>query len=375
MHPEPEQLLSDGVTGVEGPPVMTPDGKMAGGNGRTMLYQMLYGSDKAKMIRDAVVAAAQKGGAEGVENMRQPIRVRRIKAPETMGEWMRLTEDLNLNPAAETTAPERAMSIGRRLSAATKKAITAGLEDIGSDASIRDLMSARPIDFVQWLTDDGALSTKDRIRYIDDETGGLNEEGRALYESAILGATIKDVRLLERGSRSVIGKLASSLGSLMRLHDRDDDWAINHLIVQGAMAIGEAQQRGVKLPDFIAQKALFGAPLSKAVKDMAEFLDRSTPLVKKGLKQFSNEAGLAGGMVPVDPKTSFNVAFVDTIEKGPPVDKQGRPKPETAAEKERRERANAEARRKAQEKYLTREEYEDAIRSSFEEAIRANEEN
>ena len=381
MNPEPEQLLSDGVTGVEGPPVMTPDGKIAGGNGRTMLYQMLYGSDKAKMIRDAVVAAAQKGGAAGVESMRQPIRVRRIKPPDTLGEWMRLTEDLNLNPAAETTAPERAMSIGRRLSPSTMKAVAAGLEDIGPDTTIRDLMTARPVDFVQWLVDDGALATKDRIRYIDDETGGLNEEGRALYESAILGATIQDVRLLERGSRSVISKLASSLGPLTRLQGRDDEWGITHLITDAAQVVGEAQQRGLKVTDFLAQKALFGEPPPKAVKNLAEFLDRSNPNVKKGLNQFAGEAGMAGGgqgllgSVVVNPWDSFNEAFVKPVEKGPPMTKAGKPKPESPAERERRERQNAEARKKAQEKYLTQEEYLNAVRESYEQAIRANEEN
>ena len=381
MNPEPEQLLSDGVTGVEGPPVMTPDGKIAGGNGRTMLYQMLYGSDKAKMIRDAVVASAQKGGAVGVESMRQPIRVRRIKPPDTLGDWMRLTEDLNLNPAAETTAPERAMSIGRRLSPSTMKAVAAGLEDIGPDTTIRDLMTARPVDFVQWLVDDGALATKERIRYIDDETGGLNEEGRALYESAILGATIQDVRLLERGSRSVISKLASSLGPLARLQGRDDEWGITHLITNAAQVVGEAQQRGLKVTDFLAQKALFGEPPPKAVKNLAEFLDRSNPNVKKGLNQFAGEAGMAGGgqgllgSVVVNPWDSFNEAFVKPVEKGPPMTKAGKPKPESPAERERRERQNAEARKKAQEKYLTQEEYLNAVRESYEQAIRANEEN
>jgi hypothetical protein len=294
---------------------------------------------------------------------------------------MRLTDDLNVNPAAETTAAETAMSIGRRLSASTMKAISGSLEDLGPDATIRDLMTARGVDFVNWLVQDGALSTKDRIRYIDDGTGGLNEEGRALYESAVLGATLQDVRLLERGSRSVISKLASSLGPLARLSGRKDEWDVSNLIVRAAQVVGEAQQRGLKLRDFLDQKALFGKPIPKSVQNMAEFLDRSSPLVKKGLKQFANEAGMVGsgqgmlGTVSIDPKTSFNVAFVEPVEKGPPVDKQGRPKPEKPADKERRERANAEARRKAQEKYLTQEEYEDAIRSSFEDAIGANEAN
>lgn len=380
MAPEPDQLLSDGVTGVEGPPVMTPDGKIAGGNGRTMLYQMLYASPKAKMIRDAVVASAEKGGAEGVERMKQPIRVRRIEAPETVRDWMKLTEDLNLNPAAETTAPERTMSVGRRLSASTMQAIAGGLEDIGVDATIRDLMSARPVDFVRWLTEDGALSTKDRIRYIDPETGGLNEEGRALYESAVLGATVKDVRLLERGSRSVIAKLGSSLGPLARLQGREDEWDITPLIVEAAKMVGDAQQRGLKIADYVAQQSLFGEAPPKAIQNLAEFLDRPVNQVKKGLNQFANEAGMGGsgqgllGVTEIIPSASFNAAFVEPVEKGPPTTKGGKPKEETTVERERRERLNAEARRKAHEKMLTPEEYEDAIKSSFESAIHANEE-
>jgi len=294
---------------------------------------------------------------------------------------MTLTADLNVSPSVEKTMAENAKSIGGKLSPSTIQAVSSGLEDLGGDASIREYMAAHGVDFVKYLTEDGVLSANDRIKYLDPETGGLNEDGKVLYENALLGNAIDDVKLLERAPRTLIDKLASSLGPLVRIKTRSGDWDIRRLLVESAQIVGEAYSRGVKVPDMVNQNAMFGEPIPKGIQVFAEFLDRKPAHVKRGLRQFATESGLQTtsqgtlGTEAIEPYESFNAAFVDPIDEPEPIGrktKQGKPKPETPAEREKRLRRNEEARRRAAKNRITREEYEDALRKTTRRGLESN---
>jgi hypothetical protein len=99
------------------------------------------------------------------------------------------------------------------------------------------------------------------------------------------------------------------------------------------------------------------------------------------LRQFAAESGLQTtsqgtlGAEMLEPHESFNAAFVDVVEEPEPIGrktKQGKPKPETPPEREKRLRRNEEAKRRAAKNRITKEEYEDAIRRTTQAGLKAN---
>lgn len=400
MNPEVERTLADSISPLEGPPMVIADGSAAGGNKRDFWIQKMYGSkepyaplggvSRAKYLRDAVVKAAQNNGTAGVEEMKEPVRVRRIAAPETMGEWMDLTGILNSSPSAPTKPGERAMFYASRISPSTVSAIAGALQELNPDASIREFMSAYPVDFVRWLQESGAIGPEERLAYMDPKTGGLNDDGKTLFESALLAKVLNDARLIDTAPQQVVGKLASSLGPILRIGVRGGQWDIRPLLMQAAEVAGEAQKEGVPLKTFLDQMPMFesgpGArpAIPKAVKALAEFLDRKTPLVKKGIRQFAAESEVKSGKAQgsfiteePDPVDSFKAAFtapIDEPEPPPRRMKNGKMKTESPKDKAKRLAENEESKRRMGRYQLTREEYEEALTDGFEAQRRANKE-
>ena len=383
LHPEVERLLSDAVTALEGPPTLIPDGMVAGGNNRTGLIKRMYADPvKAKMLRDATIKVAQRNGAEGVENMRQPVRVRRIAAPDTMGEWKTLTADLNVSPAAPISGGELAVTYAGRITPSTMQAIAARLDDLNPDASIREFMAAYPIDFVRWVDESGALTTDDRLAYVDPETGGLNEDGKVLYETALLAKAFSDPHFLDAAPRSVIEKMASSLAPILRISARGGEWDIRPLLMEAAQVAGDAHARGMTVREHVDSIPLLSEipTVGKVVGGLAEFIDRKMANVKKGFRQFAAESALKSGSSQgsfitqeIEPHDSFNASFTTAIEEPKPEPKRtkaGKVKEESAAEEAKRVYRNEESKRRMGRYQVTKEEFREALRSAHEARIR-----
>lgn len=392
MQPEPERYLSDSISPLEGPSMVLRDGSAAGGNKRKMWLDKMYGSkepyapiggiSRAKMLRDETIKAAQRHDIEGVEGMKEPVRVRRIPAPDTQGEWMDLTAMLNASPSVEPKAGEKAMFYAGRITPSVMSAIAGALEDLNPDASIREFMAAYPVDFVKWLQDSGAIEDSERLALLDNETGGLNDKGKELFENALLGKVLADGRLLDTAPQAVIGKLSSSLGPILRIGVRGGEWDIRPLLMQAAEVAGEAARMGVPVKDLVDQQSLLtGRPsVPKVVAAMAEFLDRKTPYVKKGIRQFAAEAAMGGGKQQAtflaaepEPHDSFNAAFTQPLEEPPPVSKKGETK-ETERDRAKRLHRNEQSKRRATRYQISKEEYREALDDAHQARNRSHEE-
>ena len=398
MQPEPDQVLSDAISGMEGPPVVIRDGAVAGGNKRTMWVNKMYDSrtpyepvgniSRSKFLRDAVVKVAQRNDVAGVEEMKEPVRVRRIAAPETMGEWMDLTGALNVNMSAEPKPGEHALFYAGRITPSTVAAIAESLQELNPDASIRQFMAAYPTEFVDWLQKSGAIGPKERLKYLDAKTGGLNENGKALFENALLAKVLNDARLIDSSPQQVVSTLASCLAPILRIGVRGGDWDMRPMIMRAAEVMGEASREGIPLQTRLDQAPLFQSgpgsrpPIPMAVKALAEFLDRDIPLVKKGMRQFAAESEVKGGtrqgsFISEDPEPfdSFKAAFTQPTDIPEPRDRKGNLKAETVKAKEKRLLANEESKKRmARYAAMTKEDYESALREAYKSQIRANKE-
>jgi hypothetical protein len=112
-------LTSDNPTPTDGPPMVTPDGVVLGGNARAMGEQLAYhkGGETAARMKQAMVAAAAKFGLDkkAVEGMEQPVIVRVLTKVGNRGEMSAiLNESLTTGMSQATIATSRGGAGKRR---------------------------------------------------------------------------------------------------------------------------------------------------------------------------------------------------------------------------------------------------------------------
>ena len=183
---DPRYTVNTNPDAVNGPPIVTPDGTVLGGNSRTMSTQRLYSRGQGNAYRNYLSENAQQFGIspEAVGKMRNPVLVREIAAPADVEAARRLGSELNKN-MTESITPQ------------SLSAISTMLDDLGPESSIRDLLRERGREVMTLLTRDGAITERERPQFIDTATGGLSEEGKQFAERALLGTVVDDPTLME----------------------------------------------------------------------------------------------------------------------------------------------------------------------------------
>lgn len=314
----PNYTVNTNPDAVNGPPIVGPDGTVFGGNGRTMSTQRLYALGAGDSYRQFLSDNAAQFGVtpEQVSQFRNPVLVREIEAPDTVDAARRLGSDLNKNMTGALGVSEKSVSAGKNLRPQSLASIGSMLDDLGENASLRDLMRERGPDLLKILNKDGVITDRERPQFIDTSTGGLSEEGKTFVERALLGSVVDDPRLMDAAPKSVLNKLDRSLGDLASVGSRKDQYNVLPLLREAIADHAEAARSNMSAQQYLSQTAMFGPVRNPAVDALVLKLAEGPKAVTKAFRQFSQDAsfdvpnqGMLGVTGKPSPAAAFNAAF------------------------------------------------------------------
>jgi hypothetical protein len=313
---DPRYTVNTNPDAVNGPPVVTPDGTVLGGNSRAMSTQRLYAED-GSAYKEALKEQASAYGftPEQVDGMKKPVLVRQVDAPATEDDARRLGSELNKSMTGAMGVSERAVSAGKNIKPETLRSVANMMQD---DTTLREAMSKHGADIVKMLTQDGVITDRERPQFVDAETGGLSEEGKTFVERALLGSVIDDPRLMDAAPKSVKAKLERSLGSITSFASRADEWNILPAIRESVGDLGEIQRRGSTLDLHLGQTSMFGEERNPLVDAMTRALDGKPNDVRSAFADFAKDAdenmpGQARMFGEAKAFDAFNHAFGSTL--------------------------------------------------------------
>lgn len=311
---EPAYTINSNPDAVNGPPVITPDGTVLGGNSRSMSTVRLYRSGKGETYKSALRQAAETYGfkAEDVDRMQEPVLVRQVESPANRDAMRRLGTDLNRSMTGALGAAEKAVSAGKNIKPETLRSVSDLLQ--AQDLTLRELMAAHGPKLVQMMLSDGVITDRERPQYIDTATGGLNDAGKAFVEKALLGSVIDDPRLMESAPKATLGKLERSLGAISSFAYRSDEWNILPAIRNAVGELGAIQRAESTVDLWIGQTSLFGEERNPLVDVLVRALDKKPTEVKEAFDAFSRDAdanlpGQSRMFGSADAFDAFNYAF------------------------------------------------------------------
>ena len=315
---EPSYTINTNPDAVNGPPVITPDGIVLGGNSRAMSTRRLYKAGNGKRYKAALAEQAQSFGLDQdrVRMMKEPVLVREIQAPQTLDEMRQLGSRLNKSMTGALGVSERAVSAGKSIKRESLANISGMLDNLGDSASLRDLMRERGADLVRILVADGAITPRERPQFVDTATGGLSEEGKTFVERALLGSVVDDPRLMDSTPKSVLNKLDGSLAALSSIAPRTDAYNILPLVRAALRDHAEIASKGTNVETFLGQSGMFGPERNPAIDALVRLLADKPTVVKQKLRQFAKDAGFdvqgqgtLGLVEQPSPASAFNEAF------------------------------------------------------------------
>ena len=298
---------------VNGPPVITPDGLVLGGNSRAMSTQRLYASDGSAYKKALKEQAAAYGFTpEQVEAMKNPVLVRQVESPASADEARRLGSELNKSMTGAMGVSERAVSAGKNIKPETLQRVAGMLQ--ADDSTLRELMARHGGEVVKMLTDDGVITERERPQFVDASTGGLSEEGKTFVERALMGSVIDDPRLMDAAPKSVLQKLERSLGAIASFAARQDEWNLLPAIRAAVGELGTIQRNGNTLDDHLGQTSLFGGERNPLVDAVIRALDGKPTAVRKAFDDFARDSdqsmpGQARMFGEANAFDAFNSAF------------------------------------------------------------------
>jgi hypothetical protein len=253
---------------------------------------------------------------EVVRAMNEPVLVREVTSPKTTEEMRALVSALNKSMTVALGVSERAVSAGKAISLDTLANVSAMLDGLGPDASLRDLLRERGKDVLSALVKDGAITERERPQFVDTGTGGLSEEGKTFVERALLGSVIADLRLMDATPKSILNKLDGSLAALAGIAPRTDAYNILPIIREALREHGEIAQRGTTVEDHIAQGGLFHGDRDQAVDALTRMLADKPMIVRERFRRFAEDANFdvqgqstLGLIEQPSPSLAFNGAF------------------------------------------------------------------
>lgn len=251
---QPAFVVNSDPTAGNGPPIITREGIVLGGNSRTMTLQLVYADrpDSAVAYRQALTDQAAGFGLDpaALEGMRRPILVRVVDermTPEEMAVKSRL---YNQTTTQKLQAKAEGVSRARMISPATLAALSADMADF--DTLRQFLDSPRSKGFVGLLLQDGVIEQTE-ISSLTEKGGRLNDSGKKLVEDALRGMVVADYDVLEALPASVLNKLDRTIPALARLKARGEGWDMGHVLTAALRIVGKAAAEGRKVEGWLGQ--------------------------------------------------------------------------------------------------------------------------
>jgi len=314
---DPSYHITDNPDLTNGPPAISPEGDVLGGNERTMTLQRVYryNPDGATQYKDALASKAAQFGLDPVkiQGMKKPVLVRVLDDSDT-GNAQRLVAEFNKTGTKALTPSERAISDAKRVSPETLEDINSRVAKLGPSATLAGAMADSGPEMIDKLIQDGIISPQEKGALVGK--AGLTDAGKQRISNLMIGRFFDDPSQLDQTPASVrvkLERLSAPLANAATIQG----WDITPAVKEAVNALQEARAHNIQnINDLVSQSGMFGnSKYSPECISIASHILKDNPLrLVKAARAYAEDAQNAGGKQAgvfgaVSQKQSFQEAF------------------------------------------------------------------
>lgn len=256
------RLLGESAGATDGAPIVSPDGVVESGNGRTLAIQQAYARhpEAAGKYRDWLKAQGYDVGG-----MKAPVLVRERVTPMDAAELQAYTGEANERTTLALSSTERAMADAKKIG------------DVLHLYRGGDVSSAANRDFVRGFMND-VVAKSDRGSVMDAD-GMLSQDGRRRIEAGLLASAYGDPDIVNDLFESADSDIKSIGGALL---DASGEWAqmrqeardgsipagvdVTPNLMEAVNLVRRARSEGRPIFELVNQSDIFAGELSPETK-------------------------------------------------------------------------------------------------------------
>ena len=286
------QIFDNGSTPITGPPIITADGTVLGGNGRTMSMLVAQGNpETAARMAEAVRTAAPGMGIDpaAVDKMlaegKTPVIVRQLaNEPQTVDEARNIASELNQGITKEGDPAEKAFTRGSNISNGGMSKIAEAIGDREIDAALATQQGTK--DVTKALIEDGALSANEVVGMTNPKTGTLTNDGIQQIKNALVARITGSVDMVRNVPPEIQGKLLKSVGDLTKIEASTPEFSLKAKLQEALAHIVDQAGGMVKKEDWHKAQDL----LRNVSDDARSLVKCLTASIKESAERFATYA-------------------------------------------------------------------------------------
>jgi len=283
----PAMVANSNPDAINGAPIVTEQGVVLGGNGRTMGMQRAYGlyPESADKLREHLTRHARAFGisAQQVSGMKDPVLVRRVKAAGK-DEMTRLGRRMNeaLTQGLDPRAAEVAVS-----KFVTQEVVDDLTHRMAPDQTLSSFLSTPASrEFIHTIERAGIIDERNRNQFVNAETGLLNEDGRERVGRVMAARLIPDSDLLDSMNQTWRENIAQAVPYFLQAESAG--WDLRPHLVAAVQADADMQGKGLKRT--AKDRKVYLAQIGLLAKD------QRTPEARALLQVLHEHGGKARGL-------------------------------------------------------------------------------
>jgi hypothetical protein len=321
------ELLAENPLASSGRPLLTPDGVVVSGNGRTEGIRLNYARGDERGYKAWLEEHAEEFGLapDQVRAMKQPVLA--MELPPGL-DYPRVAKEFNASAVAQPSPAERAKGDRASLTADTLDLLRTG------EAGAVNYTSGENRDFARRFLQELPPSEQGQLL---DATGSLNKEGATRLRNAVFARAYHTGNkptdaLIDRMSEAT-DDAAKSLTNVLdraaprmaktraaieagRVHDRD----LAPELAEAISTVANLRERGVRLDEYLKTPDVFRSPVTTRILEEIRDAGRKTTQLDTKLNRYLDEverlgdprqAGMFGEAKLPDKKTLVDIAFSD----------------------------------------------------------------
>lgn len=297
----PELIFNGAPGAIDGLPVVTPQGIVLGGNGRTQALQLHY-EQGGQSARDYLLDHAAQFGftREQVASIADPVVVRVVQTPDPSARDYRrqaqeLVRLLNVPLTQSLGVRAEAVAESRRISDEILEILSVAFTN--SDETLGDYLgsrASRPL--VDAMQRAGIITDRNAGRLLTTERT-FSEDGKRFVERLLTAALLPDAALLDRLGPGPVGTLARSAPWLLSAAANGEGWDLRAPLLAAARDYTDLKSRDAhSVDEYLSQISMFGKPAVTGNQTAERLLRILFDLINKPLRfsqfarQFANYA-------------------------------------------------------------------------------------
>lgn len=232
---DPRFVVNTNPDAVNGPPMVTPEGIVLGGNSRAMSMQRIYAQhpEKATQMREYLADHAHEVGLKpgDIQAMKNPVLIREVIVEDKSQRGLQiLVRQMNESFTQAMDPRTMQVAMGRKLTDQTLATLADSMTEDETLGSF--LASGRSERFVASLFRAGIIDNRNVNQYVTKGTRRLNEDGKTLVSRILVGRTVDNADVLSETGAGMMNAIAGAVPSMVQAaghgkgYDLGDDLSV-----------------------------------------------------------------------------------------------------------------------------------------------------